>query len=231
MSRPASNDHRRDIPTPSMNSQPPSTGESSREIDLIGIYYTLRWQAWIVLACAEGLDNKTVATVRAEMEATAEIPRFEKTTGDDGKERPARRADNGPAAEPAPEPVEPDGGRPTSVPEASAASSDGDKSRNKTTRNPAAKASASTPPETALEAWSKQFSAISNHLSRLKGHALAEEVKAVIRTAVDVQWDRVSDQQCAEVVEVLEAAVKRVRQRDSAGGGKQLAMMVAAGAA
>jgi len=52
MSRPASNDHRRDIPTPSMNSQPPSTGESSREIDLIGIYYTLRGQAWIVLACA-----------------------------------------------------------------------------------------------------------------------------------------------------------------------------------
>src|SRR5947209_813438 len=35
-----------------MNSQPTSTGESSREIDLIGIYYTLRSQAWIVAAAA-----------------------------------------------------------------------------------------------------------------------------------------------------------------------------------
>jgi len=54
MSRPARNNQRRDTPTPSMNSQPPSAGESSREIDLIGIYYTLRGQAWIVLACAAG---------------------------------------------------------------------------------------------------------------------------------------------------------------------------------
>jgi hypothetical protein len=36
-------------------------------------------------------DDKTVATVRRELEATAEIPQLAKTTGADGKERPAKR--------------------------------------------------------------------------------------------------------------------------------------------
>ncbi len=42
---------RYETPTPPMNLQPPPTGEPSREIDLIGIFYTLRSQAWIVAAC------------------------------------------------------------------------------------------------------------------------------------------------------------------------------------
>jgi hypothetical protein len=36
-------------------------------------------------------DDKTVATVRRELEATAEIPQLEKTTGADGKARPTKR--------------------------------------------------------------------------------------------------------------------------------------------
>ena len=36
-------------------------------------------------------DDKTVAKVRSELEATAEIPQLNKTTGRDGKARPARR--------------------------------------------------------------------------------------------------------------------------------------------
>ncbi len=38
-----------------------------------------------------GVDHKTVAKVRTELEATGEIPQLEKTTGADGKARPARR--------------------------------------------------------------------------------------------------------------------------------------------
>jgi hypothetical protein len=36
-------------------------------------------------------DDKTVATVRRELEATAEIPQLEKTTGADGKARTTKR--------------------------------------------------------------------------------------------------------------------------------------------
>jgi hypothetical protein len=36
-------------------------------------------------------DDKTVAKVRAELEATAEIPQLKKTKGKDGKERPTRK--------------------------------------------------------------------------------------------------------------------------------------------
>ena len=36
-------------------------------------------------------DDKTVAKVRTELEATSEIPKLEKTVGKDGKERPAKR--------------------------------------------------------------------------------------------------------------------------------------------
>src|SRR5262245_1531594 len=36
-------------------------------------------------------DDKTVASVRRELEATSEIPKLEKTTGTDGKERPAKK--------------------------------------------------------------------------------------------------------------------------------------------
>lgn len=36
-------------------------------------------------------DDKTVAKVRSELEATSEIPKLEKTTGKDGKARPAKR--------------------------------------------------------------------------------------------------------------------------------------------
>jgi hypothetical protein len=38
-----------------------------------------------------GCDDKTVAAVRANLEGTAEIPQLEKTTGVDGKARPAKR--------------------------------------------------------------------------------------------------------------------------------------------
>ena len=37
------------------------------------------------------VDDKTVGTVRKAMEATAEIPQLDKTTGEDGKARPAKR--------------------------------------------------------------------------------------------------------------------------------------------
>jgi hypothetical protein len=46
-----------------------------------------------------GVDDKTVGKVRTEMEATAEIPQLDKTTGADGKARPARKM---PAAKDAP---------------------------------------------------------------------------------------------------------------------------------
>ena len=57
-------------------------------------------------------DGKTVAKVRTDLEATAEIPQLEKTAGKDGKKRPARRKAKAatvtaPAAEPAPS-VSPD---------------------------------------------------------------------------------------------------------------------------
>ena len=38
------------------------------------------------------VDHKTVANVRAEQEATGEIPQLKETTGADGKARPARKA-------------------------------------------------------------------------------------------------------------------------------------------
>lgn len=41
---------------------------------------------------ALGTDHKTVASVRRELEATAELPQLPKTTGKDGKSRPAKRA-------------------------------------------------------------------------------------------------------------------------------------------
>jgi hypothetical protein len=44
-------------------------------------------------------DDKTVAKVRTELEATAEIPQLKKTKGKDGKERPARKS---PAPVPSP---------------------------------------------------------------------------------------------------------------------------------
>jgi hypothetical protein len=43
------------------------------------------------VAKAVGADHKTVAAVRAEGEATGEIPQLEKTAGQDGRKRPARR--------------------------------------------------------------------------------------------------------------------------------------------
>jgi DNA-binding transcriptional regulator YiaG len=42
-----------------------------------------------------GVDGKTVASVRAELESTAEFPQFEKTVGLDGKSRPATFVFNG----------------------------------------------------------------------------------------------------------------------------------------
>lgn len=38
-----------------------------------------------------GSSDKTVTSIREELEATSEIPKFDKTIGADGKERPARR--------------------------------------------------------------------------------------------------------------------------------------------
>jgi hypothetical protein len=43
------------------------------------------------IAAIAKVDNKTVAAVRAEKEATEEIPQLEKTTGKDGKSRPAKK--------------------------------------------------------------------------------------------------------------------------------------------
>lgn len=40
------------------------------------------------IAAAIGVDDKTVATIRATMEATSEIPKLEKLVGSDGKARP-----------------------------------------------------------------------------------------------------------------------------------------------
>ena len=39
-----------------------------------------------------GSSDKTVTSIREELEATSEIPKFDKTIGADGKERPARRS-------------------------------------------------------------------------------------------------------------------------------------------
>jgi len=44
-----------------------------------------------LVAKATGIDHKTVAAIRAESEATGEIPHLEKTTGTDGRARPAHR--------------------------------------------------------------------------------------------------------------------------------------------
>jgi DNA modification methylase len=38
-----------------------------------------------------GVDGKTVASVRAEMASTAELPQFDRTVGEDGKYRPANK--------------------------------------------------------------------------------------------------------------------------------------------
>lgn len=43
------------------------------------------------VAAALGVDDKTVAAVRRDLEATSEIPKLTKTVGQDGKERPASR--------------------------------------------------------------------------------------------------------------------------------------------
>lgn len=60
-----------------------------------------------------GSSDKTVTSIREELEATSEIPKFDKTIGADGKERPARRSaplnvntETG-EIEPEPEPVKP----------------------------------------------------------------------------------------------------------------------------
>jgi ParB-like chromosome segregation protein Spo0J len=47
------------------------------------------------IAQALGVDDKTVATVRAGLIATSEIPKLEKLVGVDGKERPVRRLGGG----------------------------------------------------------------------------------------------------------------------------------------
>jgi ParB-like chromosome segregation protein Spo0J len=46
------------------------------------------------------VDDKTVASVRRELEATAEIPQSDRTRGKDGRERPARKAKAPPQAAP-----------------------------------------------------------------------------------------------------------------------------------
>jgi hypothetical protein len=43
------------------------------------------------IAKTVGVDDKTVASVRRDLESTAAIPQLEKTTGRDGKARPARK--------------------------------------------------------------------------------------------------------------------------------------------
>jgi hypothetical protein len=43
------------------------------------------------IASVAKVDDKTVAVVRTELEATAEIPQLEKTKGKDGKSRPAKK--------------------------------------------------------------------------------------------------------------------------------------------
>lgn len=43
-----------------------------------------------------GVDHKTIAAVRDELQATGEIPQLAKTVGADGKERPAQRRDPAP---------------------------------------------------------------------------------------------------------------------------------------
>ena len=47
------------------------------------------------IAGALGVDDKTVATVRAGLEATSELPKLDKLVGADGKERPVKRPRNG----------------------------------------------------------------------------------------------------------------------------------------
>jgi len=70
------------------------------------------WRQWsdrkIAEACA--VDHKTVATARAEMEATGEIPQLTERQGADGKVRPAARLGPGQPA-PAPWPYAPEGWR------------------------------------------------------------------------------------------------------------------------
>ena len=48
-------------------------------------------QSNVQIARALGVTDKTVASQRRELEATSEIPKFEKTIGADGKERPTRK--------------------------------------------------------------------------------------------------------------------------------------------
>jgi hypothetical protein len=39
-----------------------------------------------------GVDHKTVAPIRGELESTGEIPQLDRTVGKDGKARPAKAA-------------------------------------------------------------------------------------------------------------------------------------------
>jgi len=50
------------------------------------------------IAAAVGVDHKTVTVVRAESVATGEIPQLDKTTGRDGRARPARMTKPTPSA-------------------------------------------------------------------------------------------------------------------------------------
>jgi hypothetical protein len=60
--------------------------------DLIGKLLQARpAQSNVTIAKQVKVDDKTVAKVRRELEATSEIPKLEKTVGADGKSRPAKR--------------------------------------------------------------------------------------------------------------------------------------------
>lgn len=59
-----------------------------------------RSNRWI--ARSLGVDDKTVASVRAELRSTAEIPQLARLVGSDGKWRPATRTPDGPGGEAAP---------------------------------------------------------------------------------------------------------------------------------
>jgi len=49
------------------------------------------------IAAQVGVDHKTVSDKRGELEATGEFPQLTRTTGMDGKERPATRKAQKPA--------------------------------------------------------------------------------------------------------------------------------------
>lgn len=77
-----------------------------------------------LLAEIADVDDHDIADIRAELEATSEIPRFEKTIGRDGRARPARRAATKPKSAPkalaqsTPEPVSPSPAPKAAAPEA-----------------------------------------------------------------------------------------------------------------